>query len=299
LRAVPGLGADFKLAPNASDADRRNKLAAWITHRDNPLFARVIVNRLWHYHFGQGLVTTPSDFGYNGGRPSHPELLDWLARTLQQNGYRLKPVHRLIVTSAAYRQSSRSNAAAVKLDADNRLLWRKSPQRLEAEAIRDAVLRVSGQLDTQVGGKGYRDVRHFAFKGSNFYETLAETGSGKRRRTIYRFAPRGGRNPFLDTFDCPDPSATAPQRASTTTPLQALALMNNALIFQMADQFAKRVEREVGKDVAKQTAWMYQLAYGRAADANEIQLAARFAKEHSLPALCRVILNSNEFVFIE
>jgi hypothetical protein len=299
LRAVPGIQPDFDLPPDASDADRRKKLAEWITHRDNPLFARVIVNRLWHYHFGQGLVTTPSDFGYNGGKPSHPALLDWLAQSLRQHDYRLKPIHRLIVTSAAYRQSSKPNPAAAKLDVGNRLLWRKSPQRLEAEAIRDAVLAVAGQLDPQVGGRGYRDVRHFAFKGSNFYEPLAETGSQQRRRTIYRFAPRGGRNPFLDTFDCPDPSATAPQRASTTTPLQALALMNNALIFQTADLFAERVTRDAGQDVEKQTALLYRLAYGRIADADEIRSASRFAKEHGLPALCRVVLNSNEFVFIE
>jgi hypothetical protein len=299
LSAVNGLGADFKLAPNAPDAHRRTKLAEWVTHRDNPLFSRVIVNRLWHYHFGRGLVTTPSDFGYNSGRPSHPKLLDWLAGMLQRHDYRLKPIHRLIVTSAAYRQSSMSNAAAVKVDADNQLLWRKSPKRLEAEAIRDAVLLVAGQLDSQVGGKGYRDVRHFAFKGSNFYEPLAETGSEKRRRTIYRFSPRGGRNPFLDTFDCPDPSATAPRRASTTTPLQALALMNNALIFQMSDLFAERISDEAGKDVGKQTTLMFRLAYGRVADADEVRLASRFANEHGLPALCRVILNSNEFVFIK
>jgi len=299
LQAIPGILPDFRLAPNASDADRRKKLAEWITHRDNPLFARVIVNRLWHYHFGQGLVTTPSDFGYNGSRPSHPDLLDGLAQSLRQHDYRLKPIHRLIVTSATYRQSSKPNTAAAKLDAGNRLLWRKSPQRLEAEAIRDAVLLVAGQLDRQIGGRGYRDVRHFSFKGSNFYEPLAETGSQSRRRTIYRFSPRGGRNPFLDTFDCPDPSTTAPQRASTTTPLQALVLMHNALIFQMADQFAQRITREAGKDVEKQSALTFQSAYGRTADADEIQLASRFVKKHGLPALCRVVFNSNEFVFIE
>ncbi|MCH8923180.1 MAG: DUF1553 domain-containing protein [Planctomycetes bacterium] len=299
LRAVPKLDPNFGLAPNASDADRRKKLAAWITHRDNPLFARVIVNRLWQGHFGQGLVSTPSDFGYNGGKPSHPELLDWLAAALGQSQYCLKPIHRLIVTSATYRQSSKPNAAARKIDADNRLLWRKSPRRLEAEAIRDAVLVVAGQLDPAIGGRGYRDVRHFSFKGSNFYETLAETGTEKRRRTIYRFSPRGGRNPFLDTFDCPDPSATAPQRATTTTPLQALALLNNALILQMSDLFALRVTREAGNNVDKQVALMIQVAYGRPADDDEVQRARRFVKDHGLPALCRVVLNSNEFVFVQ
>ena len=158
---------------------------------------------------------------------------------------------------------------------------------------------MADQLNPELVGKGYRDVRHFAFKGSNFYETLAETGTEKRRRTIYRFSPRGGRNPFLDTFDCPDPSAAAPQRANTTTPLQALALMNNALIFQMADMFAQRVTREAGQGVEQQVALMVRLAYGRAAGDDEIRRASSFAKAHGLSALCRVVFNSNEFVFVQ
>ncbi|PHS11318.1 MAG: hypothetical protein COA78_09930 [Blastopirellula sp.] len=299
LSAVPGIAADFNLKPDAIDADRRKKLAEWITSRENPLFARVIVNRLWHYHFGQGLVSTPSDFGFNGGTLSHPELLDWLAKALKDNDYRLKSIHRLIVTSATYRQSSKPNSKAEELDADNLLLWRKSPKRLEAEAIRDATLMVSNQLNPEIGGKGYRDVRHFSFKGSNFYENLTETGTEKRRRTIYRFSPRGGRNPFLDTFDCPDPSTTTPQRANTTTPLQALTLMNNGLIFQMADSLSKRVTESSGDDIPKQVALVYQLAYGRNADKEETEIATDFVKEQGLPAFCRVIFNSNEFVFVQ
>ena len=257
LSAVPGVIADFKFEPDASDADRRKKLAEWITSRDNPLFTRVIVNRLWHYHFGQGLVSTPSDFGFNGGSLSHPELLDWLAGELKENDYRLKSIHRLIVTSATYRQSSKPNST------------------------------------------GYRDVRHFNFKGSNFYEILTETGDEKRRRTIYRFSPRGGRNPFLDTFDCPDPSTTAPQRANTTTPLQALALMNNGLVIQMADSLAKRATQAAGTDIKSQVVLIYQLAYGRIADAVEIKVTVGFIKEQGLPAFCRVVFNSNEFVFVQ
>lgn len=298
LRAVVGRESDFGLAPNAKDAERRKKLAEWITHGGNALFARVMVNRLWHYHFGQGIVSTPSDLGYNGGKPSHPELLDWLAEQFRSGGYRLKPMHRLIVTSAAYRQSSDLNRDATKIDADNRWLWRKSPQRLEAEAIRDAVLVTTGQLDTELGGRGYRDVRHFPFKGSNFYEPLIEAGSEARRRTIYRFSPRGGRNPFLDTFDCPDPSATAPKRVATTTPLQTLALMNNALIFEMADNFAQRVTLEAGPSTGKQIELVYLRAYGRGAQEDEVQLASQFVDQHGLPSFCRVILNSNEFLYV-
>lgn len=299
LSAVTGVNADFELAPNAPDAVRRERLADWITRPENPLFARVMVNRLWQYHFGQGLVTTPSDFGFNGGQPSHPDLLDWLAELFRDGGYRLKPIHRVIVTSATYRQGSAMNMVAAKRDADNRLLWRKSPQRLEAEEIRDAVLVVTDQLNATIGGIGYRDVRHYPFKGSNFYESISETGPESHRRTIYRFTPRGGRNPFLDTFDCPDPSATAPKRATTTTPLQALALMNDALIFEMADDFSKRAIREAGESVADQVQLIYVVAYGRDASDEEIQLGSRFIKEHGLASYCRVILNSNEFLYVQ
>lgn len=298
LNAVTGKSSDFGLAPDASDADRRLKLAEWIADRDNPLFSRVIVNRLWQYHFGQGLVATPSDFGFNGGQPSHPDLLDWLAQRLLSEGYRLKPMHRLMVTSATYRQSSAPNIAAAKIDADNRLLWRKPPLRLEAEEIRDAVLVATGQLNAAVGGVGYRDVRHFQFKGSNFYESIDEAGPESRRRTIYRFSPRGGRNPFLDTFDCPDPSVTTPKRAATTTPLQSLALMNNALVFQMADDFANRMQREAGDSPAAQIKLVYLVAYAREAEEPEVQSAALFVGEHGLPSFCRVVLNSNEFLYV-
>ncbi len=186
------------------DHRRRIKLADWVTDRHNPLFARVIVNRLWQNHFGQGLVATPSDFGFNGGLPTHPDLLDWLAGELVNHNYRLKPLHRLIVSSQTYRQSSQPNAVAQKIDADNKYLWRKSPLRIEAETLRDALLVVTDRLDRQVGGNGYRDMRHYFFKGSHFYELLSETGPDARRRTIYRFTPRGNQNPFLSTFDCPD-----------------------------------------------------------------------------------------------
>lgn len=297
--ALTAVNADFQLPPDAADAKRRIKLAGWITDPDNPLTARVIVNRLWHYHFGRGLVDTPNDFGFNGGRPSHPELLDWLAGELIRGGWRLKPIHRLIVTSATYGQASAARSAAIGVDADNRLLWRKSPRRLEAEAVRDALLAVSGRLDRTVGGRGYRDVRHYKFKGSHFYELLDPTGDGFNRRTIYRFTPRGGRSPFLDTFDCPDPSTTAPRRATTTTPLQALSLLNNPLVFHVADQLAQRVRREAGNDVAGQIGRIYLLAYARPAEPEEIAKATAFAEEHGLPAFCRVVFNTNEFLYVK
>jgi len=298
IEAVTGASADFGLEPNASDADRRQRLADWVTNRNNPLFARVMVNRIWQYHFGQGFVATSSDFGFNGGQPTHPELLDWLAIQFRNDGYSLKMLHRLIVTSATYRQASALNVVAQKKDADNRLLWRRSPQRLEAEAIRDAMLLLTDQLDPTIGGRGYRDVRQFKYKGSNFYESLPEDGEAKLRRTIYRFTARGGRNPFLDTFDCPDPSTTAPKRATTITPLQALALMNNDLVFKMADALAKRVESE-SAEPKEQINSVYNLAYTRDASPAEIEVGVRFISQHGLPAFCRVVFNSNEFIFVQ
>ena len=203
-------GADLGLKPDAPDAARRLALARWIASPDNPLFPRVIVNRLWHHHFDLGLVETPSDLGFSGGKPSHPELLDWLAAELIARQWSLKAIHRLIVTSATYRQSARLNAAAFKVDAGNRLRWRHNPARLEAESVRDAILAVSGQLDRTVGGRGYQDFRSYFFKGTQFYDPIDQVGPAFARRTLYRMWARGGRNPFLDTFDCPDPSATAP-----------------------------------------------------------------------------------------
>lgn len=298
LRAVPGAPADFQLPPNATDRDRRTALAAWITHPENHLFARVITNRVWHYHFGQGIVPTPGDFGFNGGRPSHPELLDWLAAEFRRSGFLLKPLHRLIVTSETWKQSSLPQPAARSIDADNRLLYRRTPQRLDAESLRDAMLSVAGVLDRTIGGRGYRDMRHFKFKGSNFYDPLIEDGNAGWRRTIYRFVPRGGRNPFLDTFDCPDPSAAAQRRPVTTTPLQALALLNNDLVFRLADTLAERAQRETAHDQQAQTAWIFEHTLGRQPAPQELQQALEFSREFGLSAWCRVLLNSNEFVYV-
>jgi len=286
------------LAPNAPDAQRRTKLAAWVTDPHNPLLSRVMVNRLWLYHFGQGFVVTPSDFGFNGGKPSHPELLDYLANAFQSLGYRLKPMHRMMVKTATYRQVSTVREKALAIDAENRLLWRKSPSRIEAEAIRDAVLVVTGQLNPTIGGQGYRDVEHFPFKGSNFYKLIAERGAEGHRRTIYRFTPRGGRNPFLDTFDCPDPSATTPKRATTITPLQSLALLNNDIVFTMADHFATSVKQTAGESIDKQIEQVYLRAFGREATFDDVQLGQHFLLKHDLAAFCRVILNSSEFIYV-
>jgi len=297
VAAIPG-AADFKLKTNAADGDRRKALAEWVARADNPLFARVMVNRLWQHHFGTGIVETPSDFGRNGGTPSHPDLLDYLATELIQNKFSLKHIHRLIVTSAAYRQASAPNAEARKIDADNRLLWRKSPTRLDAEAVRDAMLEVAGKLNREAGGPGFHDVRTYGGAGTTFYEPVDRPGPAFDRRTIYRFSPRGERSAVLETFDCPDPSAFTPRRQVTTTPLQALALWNNALVLRLADDFAARVTADAPTAEARIAA-MYRLALGRAPTPAEAKLVAALVAKHGLPALARVLFNANEFVVIE
>ena len=261
----------------------------------------MIVNRLWQGHFGSGLVETPSDFGFQGGQPSHPELLDWLAAELVSQNWSLKQIHRLIVTSATYRQSSRLNPEAAKRDATNRLLWRKAPLRLEAEAVRDAMLAVAGTLNPRQGGPGYREFKVASVNGtaSTLYTPIEAVGPDFDRRTIYRTWARGGRSLFLDAFDCPDPSTTAPRRAVTTTPLQALALLNNDLTLRLADRMGERLRREAGEDVERQVERAYQLAFGRAPNDPERERARQVVLSYGLPVLARAIFNSNEFLYID
>lgn len=298
VKAVAATRAEFDLPPDAPEGQRRVKLARWITAPENPLTARVIVNRLWQYHFGVGLVDTPNDFGFNGGRPSHPELLDWLATELMRNRWSLKQLHRTIVLSATYRQAPAFNAQAAGVDAANRLLWRKTPLRLEAEELRDAVLAVAGQLNRTVGGPGYQDFRTFT-NNSQFYEVFDAEGFDFQRRSLYRTCIRSGTSPLLDVLDCPDPSATAPTRAVTTTPLQALALLNDSFMLRMADRFAERLRAEAGGDVAAQVDRAYRLAFARPSGADERATAVEFVSQHGLAALCRVIFNANEFLYVE
>ena len=298
VASIAGVEAAFGLTPDSSDGERRRKLAEWITDQQNPLFARVIVNRLWHYHFGTGLVETPNDFGFNGGRPSHPELLDWLASELIESGWKLKHLHRLMVTSATYLQSSRHREECASVDADNRLLWRKSPMRLEAEALRDAILSVSGELNKQFGGPPYQDFKTFT-NNTQFYEMIDFDKPDVYRRTVYRTWVRSGRNQFLDAFDCPDPSTTSPKRAVTTTPIQSLAMLNNSFVLRMSERFAQRVTKDAGDDPAGQARRVYQLAYGRSPGEAEVGQLKNFVAKHGLPALCRVILNSNEFIHVD
>ncbi len=298
IPSLEGLSPDFGLSIDAPEATRRKQLASWITSERNPLFARVIVNRLWHYHFGVGIVATPNDFGFNGSRPTHPELLDYLAVHLIENDWSLKAVHRLIMTSDTYRQSSKPRPDAMSVDVGNRWLWRYAPQRLEGEMIRDALLKVTGTLNPQSGGPSYRNFETFN-SNSQFYIMQDKVGPEYQRRTIYRMWVRSGRNQLLDAFDCPDPSVTTPNRAVTTTPTQSLSLLNNSFVLRMADELAKQIVKSGQENPETQVSMAYQLLFQREPRPQELALATSFVNQHGLPALARVLFNTNEFLFIE
>ncbi|WP_165229307.1 PSD1 and planctomycete cytochrome C domain-containing protein [Aquisphaera insulae] len=281
----------------AAEKDRRLALARWIGDPANPLPARVMVNRAWLHHFGQGIVSTPSDFGFNGGPPSHPELLDWLASRYIDEGWRLKPIHRLIVTSAAYRRSGRADPRALAVDAGNRLLWRMPPRRLEAEPLRDAILACSGQLDPTMGGPGY----NIWEKNTNYvavYRPRASLGPDAFRRMIYQFKPRSQEDPTFGAFDCPGGALVTPRRNASTTALQALNLLNSEFVADQAGRFAERLRREGGEAAESQARRGFLLAFGREPSAGEEAAAAALIRERGAAAICRALYNANEFVFV-
>jgi hypothetical protein len=295
--AVACLSPPLVLDTGSPEAERRAALARWIADPANPLPARVMVNRVWQYHFGRGIVATPSDFGFNGAPPSHPELLDWLADAFVAGGWRLKPIHRLIVGSSTYRQSSRLDPKAQALDRDNRLLWRVSPRRLEAEAIRDAILATSGRLESRMGGPGY----NIWEKNTNYvavYKPRAELGPGDFRRMVYQFKPRSQQDPTFGAFDCPDAALVAPRRNVSTTALQALNLLNSGFVVQQARSFADRLRAEAGPDPTRQAERGFRLAFGRAPSDTELAPAATLIERHGAAAFCRALYNANEFVYV-
>ncbi len=303
IAAVSNVSPEWGLAEDASEDERRKALAGWLADAKNPLTPRVIVNRLWGHHFGQPLVRTPSDFGFQGGTASHPELLDWLAGQLihpdDGPAWRLKPVHRLIVNSAAYRQSNRSDKRAMEIDAENRLLWRRTPQRLEAEIFRDAVLAVSGEIDLRVGGPGFRDFKVSSAGNNETYTVFEAVGSEFNRRSLYRTWVRTGTSPLLDALDCPDPSVATPRRSVTSTPLQALSLLNSKFMEHYAQKFAERVERETPSDSAAQARRAFTLAFSRGATQDEAEFGERLIGQIGLTQFCLVLLNANEFSYVD
>jgi hypothetical protein len=283
-----------------TEGERRRALADWLTHRDNVLVWRSIVNRVWHYHFGRGIVDTPNDFGKMGGKPTHPELLDWLAIDFRDSGGSFKRLHRHIVLSAAYRQSSVGSAEAQKIDGDNRLLTSMPRRRLDAESLRDATLAVSGQLRRTMGGPGYELFR-FKDDHSPTYDHADLTrihDPATYRRTGYRFVVRSVPNPFLDCLDCANPNQPVPTRNTTLTALQALAMRNNPFMVRQAQYFAERVQAEAHTP-ATRAERAYRLAYGTQPDAATIAALSAHAEKHGWPATCRVLLNANAFVFVD
>ena len=300
LSEIPDFGGDFSLAPDAPEAERRMRFAEWLTSAKNPLTPRVIANRVWFHHFGQGIVSTPSDFGNSGGKPTHPELLDWLANYLIEQDWSLKALHRVIVCSAAYRQGSAHVDQAAEIDAENQLYWRCKPRRLEAETIRDSMLAVSGAMNWQMGGPSFRPFDIVSFNSSSYFPRDV-SGPEFDRRTIYRANVNSGKDPLLDALDCPDPSVKTPRRMVTITPLQALSLMNNPFVERQARQLAARVAKETNCDEHPSTAAIervYEYVLARPPTHAESATMLVEAKERGLWHVCWALLNSTEFLYV-
>ncbi len=320
---VPAVLSTFgtlTLSKESAEQERRKALADWIASAANPLTARVIVNRIWQGHFGAGLVDTPSDFGRSGVKPTHPELLDWLAQEFVRSGWSIKRLHRLIVLSATYRQSAAIADRGFRIansktpptdasanpqfairdpqltDADVRLLWRFPSRRLEAETIRDSMLAVSGRLDLKMYGRGF-DL--FDKRGglSGFTPVESFTGDGLRRM-IYAHKVRREREAVFGAFDCPDAGQSTARRRESTTPIQALNLFNSRFTIDESNAFAARVKAEAGGDAAAQIRRAWQLAFNRNPNADELRDADPVVREHGLATLCRALFNSNEFLFV-
>jgi len=310
-------------SPQDDDRTRRLKLAAWLTDARNPLTPRVMTNRVWSWLFGQGLVNTPNDFGFNGDRPSHPELLEYLAASFggvpssafrvpgssstknksepgtrnAEQRWSVKQLVRAIVLSRTYRQSSAWNAKAATKDAGNRLLWRHAPRRLESEELRDTLLQASGRLNLAMGGPGFQ---LFTSKDNAgvLYEPVDRDGDEFSRRAIYRMVVRGTEDPLLSSFDCPDASNTTPRRLATTTATQALSLLNNGFVDRQSGYLAERLAREA-RTSEEQVRLSYQYVLGREPRPVEQARARQFAAQHGLKAWCRILFNTSEFLYVE
>lgn len=296
--AVPVALGGMALSPNTDEQARRKALAEWIANSNNTLTARVMVNRIWQGHFGTGLVETPSDFGRMGMRPTHPELLDWLAEEFIRSGWSMKHLHKLIIMSGTYRQRSDppDSTASAAIDNDVHLLWRFPSLRLEAEMIRDSMLFVNGRLNLKMYGRGF-DL--FDKRGglTGFKPVESFRGEGLRRM-IYAHKVRREREAVFGAFDCPDAGQSTAHRRESTTPIQALNLFNSQFTLEQAEAFAQRVKKEVGDDRAREIQRAYLLALGRKPTAEELHDAEPFVNKDGLAALCRALFNSNEFLFL-
>lgn len=313
----PGLPSVLCGEGNLQPVNRRKQMADWIASADNPLTARVIANRIWQYHFGKGIVRTPSDFGATGDRPSHPELLEWLATEFVAKGWSWKAMHRLVLTSNAYRQSSQLVEASATVDLENRLFWRFSPRRLEGEILRDSILAVSGKLNPQMFGPGIypRIDPDIINTGSRPRWPLdAQDNEATWRRSVYIFVKRSVLLPLIEVFDCPVTTVSAPVRSVATVSPQALALMNNEFILQQAGFFAERISSEAGTDARKQVGAAFKLALNRQPSEKEMTWSLEFLRTQAagyaerknekpdaaaLRDFCHAVFNLSEFLYVD
>ncbi|MGK0186403.1 MAG: hypothetical protein ACI9R3_002186 [Verrucomicrobiales bacterium] len=283
------------MAMDEPEQNRRLQLAKWIANKDNPLTARVMVNRIWHYIFGTGIVETPSDLGGNGIAPTHPELLDWLADEFMRSGWSVKHVQKLILLSSTFQQSSAPRVDAAAIDSSSRMLWRFPPRRLEAEAIRDSILAVSGALELTGGGPGFY-LQEVEIENVMHYFPKEKFGPPEFRRMVYLFKIRQEQDSVFGSFDCPDGNQVTPKRSRSNTPLQALNLYNSPFILQQATILAQRLSSEPS-DAARVTR-AFKLAFSREPDDFEQQVSQEMIKAEGLEAFCRAMFNTSEFLFV-
>ncbi|HEX2474972.1 MAG TPA: DUF1553 domain-containing protein, partial [Lacipirellulaceae bacterium] len=308
LSCVTNISARFDVPEGSDESVRRAHLARWLTDRDNPLTWRSIINRVWHHHFGAGIVTTLNDFGHMGRLASHPELLDWLAARFRDGNHSLKDLHRLIVMSETYRQSSRLHDidptladSAMSIDAENRLLWRMNRTRLDSECVQDAILSATGRLDLRMGGPSDRQ---FALSPGIHvtpnvdYKDFDVDSDAARRRGVYRFLFRTLPDPFHDALDCPSGDQMTPARANSVTVQQALALWNSAFVLRQVEHVAARIQREA-PNLDEQIDRAIQLVLCRPSTKIERQKFGKYATQYGLANMCRLLFNSNEFMFVD
>jgi hypothetical protein len=285
------------LSVDEPEQRRRRRLAEWISSPRHPLTARVMVNRVWYYLLGHGIVDTPSDFGINGSRPTHPELLDWLADEFVKRGWSIQHIQRLILLSSTFQQDSTPQEESLALDAAGRFFWRYTPRRLEAEAIRDSILSVSGSLDSKMGGPGFY-LMDVVVENVMHYFPKVDYTSAECRRMVYLFRIRQATDSVFSSFDCPDGGQVMPKRSRSTTPLQALNLFNSTFTLQQAEILAARLRHSAGETPDAQVVLAFALFFSRSPDADERDVSVTLIRNHGIESFCRAMFNASEFLFI-
>ena len=290
------LDGDFGQSSDTSGPERRLAFANWLTQPENPLTARVMVNRLWYHVFGAGIVTTPGDFGFAGGTPSHPELLDWLASDFIDEEWSVKTILRKMVTTDAFKRSSTPSEEWLAVDADAKLLWRFPPRWLEAEVLRDSILVSSGSIDLKLGGLGYH-----IYKPKLRYDqwkVVDNSGSHTWRRMLYQQRMRRVDDQMFTAFDFPSCAQVQSKRPRSTTPLQALNLMNGNLILEQSKLLADRAKQEGGEALDEQLRLMFMYTLGRAPEPEELAISKDLAIADELSSVGRMLFNLNEFFYL-